>query len=97
MAMGRPVKPVIVTSEARVQLESMVRSRSLPHPLVRRAKIVLFAADGMNNKEISEKLAVFWGHGGNVAQAFFSLKDWLGCMMNSNLADLDRSVMRKSL
>ena len=58
MAMGRPVKPVIVTSKARVQLESMVRSRSLPHPLVRRAKIVLFAADGMNNKEIAEKLAV---------------------------------------
>ena len=58
MVMGRPVKPVIVTAEARVQLESMVRSRSLPHPLVRRAKIVLFAADGMNNKEIAEKLSV---------------------------------------
>jgi len=40
----------------REQLLSMSRSRSLPHSLVRRAKIVLMAADGHTNHEIARNV-----------------------------------------
>jgi len=37
------------------QLTSMTGSRSLPHGLVRRAKIILMAAEGLNNQTIAQK------------------------------------------
>lgn len=52
---GRSVPPIELTAEERDQLESYVRSRSMPSGLNRRFRIVLLAADGMGNKEISEK------------------------------------------
>lgn len=39
--MGRPNSEVTVISDEREQIESIARSRSLPHGLVRRAQIVL--------------------------------------------------------
>jgi putative transposase len=56
MILGRPIPPVELSEEVRTDLESIVNSRSLPHALVRRAKIILMAADGMNNTTIAEKL-----------------------------------------
>ena len=44
--MGRKGIEVVVSELEREQLLSMSRSRSLPHSLVRRAMIVLMAADG---------------------------------------------------
>ena len=44
--------------EQRAQLEGFARSRSLPHALARRAKIILLAADGLSNSAICEKLDV---------------------------------------
>jgi DNA-binding NarL/FixJ family response regulator len=58
MALGRPVTPIVLTPDVRSKLEAMTRSRSLPHSLVRRAKIVVMAADGLNNKGIAEKLGL---------------------------------------
>jgi putative transposase len=52
---GRSVPPIELTAEERDQLESYVRSRSMPSGLSRRFRIVLLAADGMGNKEIGEK------------------------------------------
>jgi putative transposase len=52
---GRNVPPVELRAEERDQLESYVRSRSMPSGLSRRFRIVLLAADGMGNKEIGEK------------------------------------------
>ena len=46
MALGRPLRPLELSAHGRVQLESIANSRSLAHGLVRRAKIVLAAADG---------------------------------------------------
>lgn len=40
---------VVVSELEREQLLSMSRSCSLPHSLVRRAKIILMAADGHTN------------------------------------------------
>ena len=39
-------------------LNSYARSRSLPHALARRAKIVVMAADGLSNSAIVRKLDV---------------------------------------
>jgi hypothetical protein len=57
--MGRPGIKVEVSASEREQLVSMSRSRSLPHSLVRRARIVLMAADGhLNNPQHDAKLCI---------------------------------------
>jgi transposase len=56
--MGRKGIEVIVSELEREQLLSMSRSRSLPHSLVRRAKIVLMAADGRTSQEIATQCEV---------------------------------------
>jgi len=58
MALGRPIPPVILSDHVRSQLENMSNSRSLPYAMVRRAKIILLAAEGLNNKTISEEVAL---------------------------------------
>ena len=58
MALGRPLQPLELSEPSRAQLTSMAKSRSLPHGLVRRAEIVLLAADGWPNQAISGALGV---------------------------------------
>ncbi len=58
MALGRPTPSIALSEDTRKQLQSMVRSRSLPHALARRAQIVLLAADGLNNKSIASKVGL---------------------------------------
>ena len=54
MTLGRPLAPLELTESDREQLVSMARSRSLPHGLVRRAEIVLLAAEGWPNEAGAE-------------------------------------------
>jgi len=56
MARGRPLTPLTLSPQQHDQLTSIARSRSMPHALVRRARIILLAAKGLNNASISEKL-----------------------------------------
>jgi len=49
---GRIAPAVSFTDEERTQLESYVRSRSLPSGLSTRFRIIILAADGLGNKEI---------------------------------------------
>ena len=56
--MGRPNVVVEVSSAEREQLESIARSRSLPHSLVRRAQIVLMSADRVPNGLIAQRCGV---------------------------------------
>jgi hypothetical protein len=56
--MGRKGIEIVVSELEREQLRSMSRSRSLPHSLVRRAKIVLMAADGRTSQEIATQCEV---------------------------------------
>ncbi len=58
MALGRPLKPLTLSDEVRAQLESMARSRSLPHAHVRRAKIVLMSDEGLTNQQIGQHLGL---------------------------------------
>ena len=52
--MARSIQ-VTVTAEERSQLEAISRSRSLPHGLVRRARIVLGSADGIGTNELADQ------------------------------------------
>lgn len=58
MALGRPVTPVVLSTSIRAELEGMLRSRSLPHALVRRARIILLAADGLYNTVIAAQVGL---------------------------------------
>jgi len=55
---GRSAPAVSFAGEERIQLESYVRSRSMPSGLTTRFRIILLAADGLGNKEISEKVGL---------------------------------------
>lgn len=58
MAIGRPLEPIILSAETKKQLESMARSRSVSHGLVRRAKIILMAAGGLNNMTVAQRMGL---------------------------------------
>jgi FixJ family two-component response regulator len=58
MPRGRPKQELVLSPSEREQLVSMTRSRSMPHVLVRRERIVLMAADGCINTVIAEALDV---------------------------------------
>ena len=56
MSLGRPLARLQLEREEREQLEAMASSRSLPHGLVTRVRIVLLGADGLSNKDIAARL-----------------------------------------
>jgi transposase len=56
--MGRPKKALRITQADRLQLRVMVRSRSMPHSLVRRAQIVLLSGEGDSNREVARRCGV---------------------------------------
>ena len=58
MRTGRPKEPLSLSDEERAQVASFASSRSLPHGLVRRAKIILLSADSMSNTAIADKLGL---------------------------------------
>ncbi len=58
MGQGRPLQPLALGPEVQAELTSLARSRTLPHDLVRRAKIVLLCAEGVSNTVVAEQLGV---------------------------------------
>ena len=56
MRTGRPVTPIVLTAEEETQLRSLATSRTLPHALVVRAKLVLWAAQAKSSTEIADRL-----------------------------------------
>ena len=54
-------QPINLTDEQRTELERRVRSQTLDARSVRRARIVLMAADGAGNHEIARRLAISRG------------------------------------
>jgi transposase len=58
MPAGRPTAPVVLSPEELQQIQSLANSRSMPHGLVRRAQIVLMAAEGQSNSAIAKKLGL---------------------------------------
>lgn len=58
MSRGPRAVAITLTDESRAELEAMTRSRSLANSLVRRVRIVLLAAEGRTNSEISAAVGV---------------------------------------
>jgi putative transposase len=58
MRTGRPKEPVVLKTEDREQLNTIANSHSMPYGLVTRARIVLMAAEGHNNRIIAEKVSL---------------------------------------
>lgn len=56
MITGRPKSTLTLTSDERTQLRSFAHSRTLPHALVARAKLVLWSAEGESNTRIASRL-----------------------------------------
>ena len=56
MKRGRPNQSIVLSAEDRIHLTAFSRSQTLPHGLVRRAKLILLSADGMPNTHIAKKL-----------------------------------------
>ena len=56
MANGRPLKPLTLSPRQREELVALNRSRTMPHAIVVRARIVLLADEGWSNSDIAEKL-----------------------------------------
>jgi putative transposase len=56
MPIGRPKTELVLSEDERVQLSSLAASRSLPHALVARAKVILLSAEGASNTEIADRL-----------------------------------------
>jgi len=56
MKLGRPKAVLVLTQEQRAQLESLASSRSLPHGLVIRVRIILLSAQGLTNRSIAGRL-----------------------------------------
>jgi transposase len=56
--MGRLNKALTIGEADRLQLQALVRSRSMPHSLVRRARIVLLSGAGQSNREVARRCGV---------------------------------------
>lgn len=51
-------RKIFLGSDQRSQLESLATSRSLPHALVMRARVILMAAEGMQNIDIASEVGM---------------------------------------
>ena len=53
MITGRPKPSLTLAPDEQTQLRSLAASRTLPHALVARAKLVLWSAEGHSNTRIA--------------------------------------------
>jgi transposase len=56
MITGRPKPTLTLTPDEHTQLRSLAGSRTLPHALVARARLVLWSADGQSNSQIARRV-----------------------------------------
>ena len=56
MRTGRPKSPIVLSNEEHEQLKSIANSRSVPYRLVKRARLILMAAEGTPNRAIAQKI-----------------------------------------
>ena len=56
MPIGRPKPPLLLSPEENEQLRAVAASRTLPHGLVMRARIILLSASGMSNQAVAARL-----------------------------------------
>jgi transposase len=59
MGRGRPKAALVLTADERTVLEGYVRRRNVGQALANRSRMVLMAADGLENRRIAEELGVW--------------------------------------
>ena len=90
MPIGRPIPAVTIGARMREQLTTMTRSRSLSQALVQRAKIILLAADGLNNSTIAVQLGLSRPTVGKWRQRF--LRQGLVCLYEEARPGAPRAI-----
>ena len=70
MVTGRPKPALVLTEDEHIQLRSLASSRTLPHALVARARLVLWSAQGQSNSQIARRLHWTKATVGNWRQRF---------------------------
>jgi putative transposase len=58
LAARNVARSITLDADTRQQVEAFARSRSLPHALVVRAKVILMASEGMKSIDIAEKIGL---------------------------------------
>lgn len=58
MITGHPKKPIVLSDEEHEQLTAIANSRSVTYRRVWRARIVLFAADGLSSNAVAERVGI---------------------------------------
>lgn len=58
MARGRPLQPLVITDVERLELERLVRRRTISHQFAERARIVLECSRGRTNSQVAARLGV---------------------------------------
>jgi hypothetical protein len=74
MRTGRPKVPITLSKEENEQLKSIATSRSLPYRLVKRARLILMAAEGTPNLAIAQKNRAQFPNGLQMAPALCSAR-----------------------
>jgi transposase len=63
--------PIVLTPEERAILEARARKYTLPYRDVVRARVILLAAEGVENKEIAQRLGMARPHVSKWRKRFF--------------------------
>ncbi|MFZ9753854.1 MAG: helix-turn-helix domain-containing protein [Cyanobium sp.] len=58
MALGRPIRPLVLSEDEVQQLQALASSRSLPHSIVQRSQIVLAYGAGETNTAIARRMGL---------------------------------------
>jgi len=88
-AVGRPIEPLVLSSDERAYLERQVRRRRVARSLSERCRVILRCADGVPSKSVASELGVHEHTVGKWRRRF--LKDRIGAWMKPVPADLERS------
>lgn len=64
---GRQADVLVLSAADRAFLESQVRRHKAPRSLSDRCRMVLLCSDGLQSKELAERLGVHRAYGGQVA------------------------------
>jgi putative transposase len=92
--MRGPKPPAVLLTDAqRQELESFTRRRSAPQQLVLRARIILAAADGLNNSQVARRLGISAETARLWRDRWIGLRDVAGADLSGEaaLADAPRS------
>jgi len=90
----RVAQPVVLSEEVRRKLEQRSRGRSTQARVVLRSRIVLLAAEGMQNKQIAAALKVAPRMRRCGGAVLLSLASKVCCRMRLGLAALRESLVR---